>query len=78
MTLFYVISSVFMVSNLNIILLELNDHILLVLLLLQMLVAAKKGEGGGSEVNGQMPLRNSKIFYRYFLNQFETIKLKNK
>ena len=31
--------------------------------------ADKKEDGGGTEVNGQMPLRNSNTFWRCFLNQ---------
>ena len=41
--------------------LELNDQVLSLVLMIQKLMAAKKGRERGSDVNGQMPLRNSKI-----------------
>ena len=60
----YFIWSIVMVLNLNVKFWKLNDHVLLLVLILQKIMAAKKGGGRSSEVNGQMPLRNSKTFCR--------------
>lgn len=57
----YIISSVFIILNLNIFW-ELNDHVLLLIILLQMLIATRRESRGGSESNDQMSLRNKKIF----------------
>ena len=55
--LLYIISSVFIILNLNIFW-ELNDHVLLLIILLQMLIATRRESRGGSESNDQMSLRN--------------------
>ena len=53
--------------------LELNDYVLPLVLILQKLMATKEGGGRGSDVNGQMPLRNSKIFCRCSLTYFSLL-----
>ena len=58
MLLLYIISTVLMSLNKDLILCELHAYVLLLLVQIQMLVATKKVEGRGTEVHDQMPLRN--------------------
>lgn len=71
MLLFFIISSVLIALNLNIILWDLNDHALLLFVPLQVLVATRKCSGWVSEVNVQMLPRNLKIFCLHSINRWE-------